>query len=67
MALEALKKVDDQASETMPASLKPFMPCNGGSAVRTMNCMACALPADMKESAASMYEKYESTKKKAEE
>jgi len=67
MAQEALNKLDGEAGETMPAPLKLFLCCNGGSAVKTMNCMSCALPADMKESAASMYEKYEDLQKKIDE
>ena len=67
MAQEALKKLDAEAGEKMPAWLKPFMMCNGGSSVKTMNCMSCALPADLKETAASMYEKYEATEKKINE
>ena len=61
MAQEALEKLDEEAGEKMPGFLKPFLLCNDGSAVKTMNCMSCALPADLKETAASMYEKYEAT------
>ena len=64
MAQKALEEMDSQAAEKMPGMMKPFMLCNGGSAVRTMNCMACALPADAKEGAKTMYEKYMDTKKK---
>ncbi|CAK0891256.1 unnamed protein product, partial [Prorocentrum cordatum] len=67
MAQKALEEMDSQAAEKMPAMMKPFMLCNGGSAVRTMNCMACALPADAKEGAKTLYDKYMDTKKKVDE
>ena len=65
MAGEALLKWDNEAGETMPCFLRPFMMCNGGSAVRTMSCMSCVLPAEMKEQVTAMSEQYEEAKKKA--
>ena len=66
IAQKVLEELDSQAAEKMPAILQPFTLCNGGSAVRTMNCMSCALPTELQESAAAMYEKYEETEQKIE-